>query len=147
MKYEVYEPSQNIHEACKLTYAGILEVLKEDGIEETNKGSYYLFPRHSWVDAQASSSTDLNSISIEVDSGSSTPVQPKAAEEIMTVEDLKRLLNESPDIRKEIESQRRKEVATAFKTITFDDLVAKAAAKVSPTPAYFGNRFLHDIMD
>ena len=73
VKYEVYEPSQNIHDACKLNYASIADVLKEDGIEETNKGSYYLFPRHSWVDAQAGSATDINSISVDIDSGASTP--------------------------------------------------------------------------
>jgi hypothetical protein len=48
----------------------------------------------------------------------------------MTVEDLKRLLNEPPDIRKEIEAQKRKELSVAFKSISFEDLVAKAAAKV-----------------
>jgi len=45
------------------------------------------------------------------------------------VEDLKRLLNEPPELRKEIESQKRKELTTAFKTVDFDDLVTKAAAK------------------
>lgn len=47
----------------------------------------------------------------------------------MTVEDLKRLLNEPPELRKEIESQKRKELTNAFKTVDFDDLVTKAAAK------------------
>jgi hypothetical protein len=132
VKYAVYEPSQNIHESCLLNHATVIDLLKADGIEASNKGSYYLFPRHSWVDAhniQSTSTADLNSISVEVDSGASTPVQSRQPEEIMTVEDLKRLLNESPDIRKEIESQRRKEITTAFKTITFEDLIAKAAAK------------------
>jgi hypothetical protein len=78
-KYEVYEPSSNILESCLLSHSAVIDILKEDGIEASTKGPYYLFPRHSWVDAhmQSSSTTDLNSISIEVDSGASTPVQVK----------------------------------------------------------------------
>lgn len=52
----------------------IFEVLKAEGIEPTSKPTYS-FPRHSWVDAhmQSGSTTDLASISVEVDSGASTP--------------------------------------------------------------------------
>lgn len=79
IEYAAYEPSQNFMESCLLSHATILEVLKEDGIEVTNKSNYTLFPRHSWVDAhiQSSSNTDLNNISVEVDSGETTPVQTK----------------------------------------------------------------------
>jgi len=48
----------------------------------------------------------------------------------MTVDNLKQLLNESPDIRKELEDQRRKELTASFKTLPFEDLVTKAAARV-----------------
>jgi len=50
--------------------------------------------------------------------------------ESMTVDNLKQLLNESPDIRKELEDQRRKELTASFKTLPFEDLVTKAAARV-----------------
>ncbi len=49
----------------------------------------------------------------------------------MTVEALKNVLNEPPDVRKEIETQKRKDMVNAFKTVPFEDLVSKAAARVS----------------
>jgi hypothetical protein len=50
---------------------------------------------------------------------------------VLTVEALKGVLNESGEIRKELESQRRKDVHASFKTAPFEDLVTKAAARVS----------------
>lgn len=49
----------------------------------------------------------------------------------MTVDTLKNVLNESSDIRKEIETQKRKDLTNTFKTAPFEDLVSKAAARVS----------------
>ena len=76
IRYEVYEPSQNIPESCLLRQEEIFTILKNEGLEVTSKFHTYSFPRHSWVDAhmQSNSTTDLNSISMEVDSGASTPV-------------------------------------------------------------------------
>lgn len=77
-RYEVYEPSQNIPEGALLSQEQIYGILKQEGFEPTQvKTAMYTFPRHSWVDAHMQSSSgsvaDLNSISLEVDSGSSTP--------------------------------------------------------------------------
>ena len=77
IRYEMYEPSQNIPDSCLLRQEEIFAILKNEGLEvTTNKFHSYSFPRHSWVDAhmQSNSTTDLNSISVEVDSGGSTPV-------------------------------------------------------------------------
>lgn len=76
IRYEVYEPSQNIPETALLSQDSIYAILKQEGFEPTAvKSAAYTFPRHSWVDAhmQSSSATDLNSISLDVESGSSTP--------------------------------------------------------------------------
>lgn len=77
IRYEVYEPSENIPEAALLSQDAIYNILKQEGFEPTAvKAATYTFPRHSWVDAHMQSSSvggDVNSISLEVDSGSSTP--------------------------------------------------------------------------
>lgn len=56
--------------------------------------------------------------------------QPVEQQSVMTVDSLKNVLNEPPEIRKEIETQKRKDVANTFKTAPFEDLVSKAAARV-----------------
>ncbi|CAG7731201.1 unnamed protein product [Allacma fusca] len=136
VRYEAYEPSQNIAEPCLFRQDEIFAILKNEGLEVSSNKLSYSVPRHSWVDAhmQSGSTTDLNSFSMEVDSGASTPIgsrkmRPEREDEEMTVENLKRLLNDSSDIRKEIEVQKRKELTHAYKTANFEDLVAKTAAK------------------
>lgn len=49
---------------------------------------------------------------------------------VMTVDNLKTVLNEPSEIRKELETQKRKELVYTFKTAPFEDLVSKAAAGV-----------------
>jgi hypothetical protein len=56
--------------------------------------------------------------------------QPLTELPIMTVDSLKHILNEPPEIRKELESQRRKDLVNTFKTANFEDIVSKAAARV-----------------
>ncbi|CAL8131607.1 unnamed protein product [Orchesella dallaii] len=135
-RYEVYEPSQNIPDAALLSQDAIYTLLKQEGFEPTTvKSAAYTFPRHSWVDAhmQSSSTTDLNSISLEVDSGSSTPdgtkQKPNQTDMELTVESLKKILNEPSENRKAVESEKRKNLNESFKTAAFEDLVSKAAAK------------------
>jgi len=56
-------------------------------MEPSTKFASYSFPRHSWVDAhiQPGSTTDLNSISIEVDSDTSSPDGPKVCSSAKSV--------------------------------------------------------------
>jgi hypothetical protein len=84
-RYEAYEPSGGIVDSCLLAQEAVFDILRAEGVEPANKLSAYSFPRHSWVDAPmgSSSATDLNSISLDVDSGASTPAGgPKVAVKI-----------------------------------------------------------------
>lgn len=66
-------------------------------------------------------------------------MQQQAEETVMTVDSLKNVLNEPPEIRKELETQKRKDLSNTFKTAPFEDLVSKAAARVSYIHiCYFG---------
>lgn len=60
-------------------------------------------------------------------------LQPKPNQPDMdyTVESLKKILNEPSEPRKAAESEKRKNLNESFKTASFDDLVSKAAAKVT----------------
>lgn len=48
----------------------------------------------------------------------------------LTVESLKKILNEPSESRKAAECEKRKNLNESFKTAAFEDLVSKAAAKV-----------------
>lgn len=72
-------------------------------------------------------------------------MQPKPNQPDMdyTVESLKKILNEPSEPRKAAESEKRKNLNESFKTASFDDLVSKAAAKVTSIKKIFNLKTIH----
>lgn len=74
--------------------------------------------------------SDLNSISVEVDSVASSPgVTRKHPGEEITVESLKKLLAEPSDAHRQAEEERRMQILEKFRTAAFEDLVARTESK------------------
>ncbi|KAL1514341.1 hypothetical protein ABEB36_003614 [Hypothenemus hampei] len=80
--------------------------------------------RHSWMDVGARGSTiEIPSLH-EVDSAASSPgVTRKLIEEDLMFDGMKKLLTEPPEIRKESEAERRKQLNHTFRTCSFAELV------------------------
>lgn len=51
-------------------------------------------------------------------------------EEDLTFESMKKVLTEPPEIRKEAEAERRKQISHTFRTATFSELVRRTQPKV-----------------
>ncbi|ENN74642.1 hypothetical protein D910_09626 [Dendroctonus ponderosae] len=80
--------------------------------------------RHSWMEAGARGSImEIPSVH-EVDSAASSPgVTRKLPEEGLSFESMKKVLSEPPEIRKESEAEKRKQISHTFRTATFSELV------------------------
>lgn len=86
--------------------------------------------RHSWMDGSARGSVmEIPSVH-EVDSAASSPgVSRKLPEEELTFESMKKVLTEPPEIKKEAEAERRKQISHTFRTATFSELVRRTQPK------------------
>ncbi|XP_066262550.1 protein EFR3 homolog cmp44E isoform X1 [Euwallacea similis] len=86
--------------------------------------------RHSWMETGARGSImEIPSVH-EVDSAASSPgVSRKLPEEDLTFESMKKVLTEPPEIRKEAEAERRKQISHTFRTATFSELVRRTQPK------------------
>lgn len=51
-------------------------------------------------------------------------------EEELTFESMKKVLQEPPEVRKEVEAERRKQLSHTFRTATFSELVRRTQPKV-----------------
>ncbi|XP_060532802.1 protein EFR3 homolog cmp44E isoform X2 [Cylas formicarius] len=86
--------------------------------------------RHSWMDTSARGSIMEIPSAHEVDSAASSPgVQRKMPEEDLTFESMKKVLTEPPEIKKEAEAERRKQISHTFRTATFSELVRRTQPK------------------
>ncbi|KAG8198928.1 hypothetical protein JTE90_015136 [Oedothorax gibbosus] len=104
----------------------IAEALRSSG-HDTSRLLLPYIPRKVGQVTVTRSISDLNSISVEVDSVNSSPGIPRRhPEEEITVESLKRMLAESPTARRQAEDERRLRIIEEFRTAAFEDLVAKA---------------------
>ncbi|XP_035226365.1 protein EFR3 homolog B-like isoform X2 [Stegodyphus dumicola] len=116
----------NIDEAMLFDSAVIAEALRSSGHDTARLLAPYI-PRRVGQVTVTRSISDLNSISVEVDSVNSSPGVPrKHPEEEITVESLKRMLAESPTAKRQAEDERRLRIVEEFRTAAFEDLVAKA---------------------
>ncbi|KAG8035729.1 hypothetical protein G9C98_001385 [Cotesia typhae] len=110
----------------------VTECLKMAGFDagKLQQGSKYnsnsLQHRHSWVDtAGRTSITDINSGSVELDSGGSSPgTQKKLMVEELTFESMKKILTESSNIQNEDE-EKRIQLSEYFRNASFQDLILK----------------------
>ncbi|XP_044744134.1 protein EFR3 homolog cmp44E isoform X2 [Coccinella septempunctata] len=85
--------------------------------------------RNSWIDTARGSITELAGVN-EVDSAASSPgVQRKVPEEQLTFESMKKVLTEPPEVRKEAEAERRKNLSHTFRTATFSELIRRTQPK------------------
>ncbi|CAH0551687.1 unnamed protein product [Brassicogethes aeneus] len=86
--------------------------------------------RHSWMENGARGSIVELTSAHEVDSAASSPgVQRKLPEEELTFESMKKVLSEPPEVRKEAEAERRKQISHTFRTATFSELVRRTQPK------------------
>ncbi|XP_042897803.1 protein EFR3 homolog B isoform X2 [Parasteatoda tepidariorum] len=116
----------NIDESLLFDKTIIAEALRNSGHDTTRLLTPYI-PRRVGQVTVTRSVSDLNSISVEVDSVNSSPGIPRRhPEEEITVESLKRMLAESPTAKRQAEDERRLRVIEEFRTAAFEDLVAKA---------------------
>ncbi|XP_057332050.1 protein EFR3 homolog cmp44E isoform X1 [Microplitis mediator] len=110
----------------------VTEYLKIAGFDigKLQQGSKYnsssLQHRHSWVDtAGRTSITDINTGSVELDSGGSSPgMQKKLVVEELTFESMKKILTESNNNQNEDE-EKRVQLSEYFRNATFQDLIIK----------------------
>ncbi|XP_018576301.1 protein EFR3 homolog cmp44E isoform X1 [Anoplophora glabripennis] len=85
--------------------------------------------RNSWIESGARGSI-IELPAQEGDSASSSPrVERKHTEEELTFESMKKVLTEPPEIRKEAEAERRKQLSHTFRTATFSELVRRTQPK------------------
>lgn len=85
--------------------------------------------RNSWIDTARGSITEMTGTQ-EVDSAASSPgVQRKVPEEQLNFESMKKVLTEPPEVRKEAEAERRKQISHAFRTATFSELTRRTQPK------------------
>ncbi|KAJ8965964.1 hypothetical protein NQ314_003812 [Rhamnusium bicolor] len=85
--------------------------------------------RNSWIESGARGSIIELPVQ-EGDSATSSPgVQRKYPEEELTFESMKKILTEPPEIRKEAEAERRKQLSHTFRTATFSELVRRTQPK------------------
>ncbi|XP_042882962.1 protein EFR3 homolog cmp44E-like isoform X2 [Penaeus japonicus] len=116
-------------------HSKVLDLLANTNLDEKrlNTSMSSMMRRHSTTQ-HTSSATDINSISVEVDSACSSPGLPRRTlEEEITFESLKKVLTESPEQRRKAEEERRKQITEAFMTESFEALVAKIQAKQPDT--------------
>lgn len=72
-------------------------------------------------------------------------------EEELTFESMKKVLTEPPEIRKEAEAERRKQISHTFRTATFSELVRRTQPKVTARPFLYSSysvsfELQHDIL-
>lgn len=97
---------------------------------DTTKLQMPFVPKAYERNSMTHSLSDLNSISVEVDSISSSPgVTRKQPEEEITVDSLKKMMSESLDSEKQAEDLRRQQIFERFRTATFEDLLAQSNNK------------------
>ncbi|XP_050305560.1 protein EFR3 homolog cmp44E isoform X2 [Anthonomus grandis grandis] len=85
--------------------------------------------RHSWMETGQGSLMEIPSVH-EVDSAASSPgITRKLPEEDLTFESMKKVLTEPPEIRKEAEAERRKQISHTFRTASFSELVRRTQPK------------------
>nr|CAH7716742.1 unnamed protein product [Callosobruchus chinensis] len=85
--------------------------------------------RNSWIENGARGSI-IELPAQEVDSAASSPgVQRKQTEEELTFESMKKVLTEPPEVRKEAEAERRKQLSHTFRTASFSELVRRTKPK------------------
>lgn len=85
--------------------------------------------------------SDIQSITIELDSAEGSPEMARRKEEV-TVESLKKMLAEDSSVHKEEEEKRRREIIRTFRTAPFEEIVARSEAKSN----HFYNK-LNEILD
>ncbi|CAL1272043.1 unnamed protein product [Larinioides sclopetarius] len=119
---------ETIDESVLFSSTVIAEALRSSGhTYDTTRLLTPYIPRRVGQVTVTRSISDLNSISVEVDSVNSSPGIPrKHPEEEITVESLKRMLAESPTAKRQAEDERRLRIIEEFRTAAFEDLVAKA---------------------
>ncbi|XP_023241701.1 protein EFR3 homolog B-like [Centruroides sculpturatus] len=119
----------DINESLLFDKATVAEVLHNTG-HDTSRLLVPYVPRHIGTVGEVSvtrSISDLNSISVEVDSVSSSPgVTKKHLGEEITVESLRKMMAEPLGAQQEAEEERRLQVIERFRTAPFEDLVAKS---------------------
>ncbi|XP_022255240.1 protein EFR3 homolog B-like [Limulus polyphemus] len=103
----------------------VSEALRSSG-HDTSRLLTPFMPR-SLAEVNVSRSiSDLNSVSVEVDSIASSPgLFRKHPQEEITVESLKKMMAEPLEVRHEEEQMRRLQIVEQFRTSAFEDLVAK----------------------
>ncbi|XP_063609963.1 protein EFR3 homolog cmp44E-like [Penaeus indicus] len=133
--YESGLPCCDLPEDLLFDHSKVLDLLANTNLDEKrlNTSMSSMMRRHSTTQ-HTSSATDINSISVEVDSACSSPGLPRRTlEEEITFESLKKVLTESPEQRRKAEEERRKQITEAFMTESFEALVAKIQAKQPDT--------------
>lgn len=125
----------------------ISEILGADGIDVTRISTPFtqkpftaMFGIGETADGTKSIS-DIQSITIEMDSVEGSPEMTRRKEEV-TVESLKKMLAEDSSIHKEEEERRRREIIQIFRTAPFEEIVARSEAKSN----HFYNK-LNEILD
>ncbi|XP_046684411.1 protein EFR3 homolog cmp44E isoform X5 [Homalodisca vitripennis] len=109
--------------AAGLDSAHVTPATMSHSLPETRTTTIYLEP-HSWVENSTVIKGSNVDISSEVDSATSTPgVQRKYPEEELTFEAMKRVLSESPEVKRDAEAERQKQLCERFRTTPFNELV------------------------
>lgn len=123
-------PSRRINDDHLFSGSAIVDVFKSHDRDVVRLQLPFV-PRHSSEMMSVTRSiSDLNSISVEVDSINSSPgITRKHPEEEITVESLKKMMSEPLDADKETNEARRREIVETYRTATFEELVAKSEAQ------------------
>uniref|UniRef100_A0A1B6CQ90 Protein EFR3 homolog cmp44E n=1 Tax=Clastoptera arizonana TaxID=38151 RepID=A0A1B6CQ90_9HEMI len=129
--YDVKSPAP-LTENLLIDQAALGDCLKAAGLDSGHMSNSSLSHRHSWVASTGvtmkGSVTDLTSM--ELDSATSTPgVQRKCPEEELSFEAMKRFLSESPEVKREAEAERQKQLTEIFKNTPFTELVTLCTTK------------------
>ncbi|XP_054275063.1 protein EFR3 homolog cmp44E isoform X2 [Macrosteles quadrilineatus] len=102
----------------------VAECLKAAGLDSAHVTPSTMSHRHSWVENTAVIKGSIVDISSELDSATSTPgVQRKYPEEELTFEAMKRVLSESPEVKRDEEAERQRQLCERFRTTPFNELV------------------------
>jgi hypothetical protein len=126
-----HKSAEEVAEELLFNKATIAEALRSSGHDTTRLLAPFL--PGSVVDSSMTRSvSDLNAITVDVDSVTSSPGMPrKHPDEDLTFESLRKILKEPLSVEQEAREERRQQVVERYKTAPFPDLVAKSERKTT----------------
>ncbi|KAK3580943.1 hypothetical protein CHS0354_006968 [Potamilus streckersoni] len=139
-----YPEVETLKDTWLFQQSQIAEILTELGHDVSRLSKPFTYRAFSsLLESDAGSSSDIQSIYLDMESKESSPVVArKRAEEVITVESLKKMLAEDSTLERDEEERRRKEILQTFQTAPFEEIVARSESKSN----HFHNK-LNEILE